>query len=168
MDAKKALAVIDSTIRMGEVRADHNDKEGREALAALRAAVDERDALRAEVDTADQRIRALKMEVGDLKAELAAARPLIEAVIDLNETDILFKGYPSLRLKQAALGYREGRVVDEMKAEPGKVQVKYISTCPRCGLPTEHDDIIKPGDKFWSPETGPCEAIPAGEEGRKK
>jgi hypothetical protein len=93
---------------------------------------------------------------------------LIEAVIDLNETDILFKGWPSLRLKQAALGYREGRVVDEMKAEPGKVQVKYISTCPRCGLPTERDDIIKPGDKFWSPETGPCEAIPAGEEGRKK
>jgi hypothetical protein len=111
------------------------------------AAVDERDAL---------------------KADLAEARPLIEAVIDLNETDILFKGWPSLRLKQAALGYREGRVVDEMKAEPGKVQVKYISTCPRCGLPTERDDIIKPGDKFWSPETGPCEAIPAGEEGRKK
>ena len=106
MTTQEALAVLENTtsdaydFAWGGKPGEEKYTESRNALAVLKSAIEERDALKAEVERLRRQVEIEQRKVSDLdgllakyheaaeqaEAELAAARPIIEVAKELLET----------------------------------------------------------------------------------
>ena len=123
-----------------------------DAIAVLKSAVEERDALKADLERARPLLEAV---MGDGKAYIEAPHPLvIDAwAVCVLEFAVDYKEANETKAGEDKAGKLSGGLTTAPEAEtspgptkPGTMRVKYTTVCPRCGLVTEHNDIIDPED----------------------